>query len=303
MIMLTEEQLEERRSAVGGSDLAAILGVDPYKQAIDIFYDKRPDLVAEHGFVPRVVEGMAADRGNLFEEPIAKLYEIVTGKKVRKSHVRHVHDKHPWLAANIDRTIVGEPDSGLEIKSVTHYLARLWGDSGTDEVAEYYLPQVHQYMLVLDKSMWELAALIGVDDLRIYDIARDPEMDELIIDVTHDFWHNNVLKGVPPEVDMNHKRVGDLLKRMHPGTNGEEITLDEEAAHWHHVMLEAKKKASEYEAAAKCANNHLKLLAGDASKIRIPGVKGAYVRREINKDGFFTKPQSYIDFRYSPGSK
>lgn len=295
--MLTAEQLQERQSAVGGSDLAAILGVSPYAQAIDVFYDKRPDLADEHGYIPRVVDGFAVDRGNLFEDPIAKLVEKKTGQKVRKSNVRHVHPQYPWLAANIDRKWEGEK-RGLEIKTVTHRLAHLWGKEGTDQVAEYYLPQPHHYMLVLDYPVWDLAALIGIDDLRLYEIERDPEMDELIIDVSHDFWHENVLKGIPPEIDLDHPKASDLMKRLYRGIDGQ-VILDESAAHWLSVMNEAREIEKQYGVVADNARLHLQKLAGNAGKIFIPGVQGGFTRKEVKRKGYEVEPSSYIDFRFS----
>ena len=39
--MLTPEQLERRRSSIGASDVAAILGLDPYRTGLDIWLQKR----------------------------------------------------------------------------------------------------------------------------------------------------------------------------------------------------------------------------------------------------------------------
>jgi len=295
--MLTEEQLENRRKGIGGSDVAALMGADPYKQAIDIFYDKRPDLAEEHGYVAPQVEGIAADRGNLFEEPVAKLYEMVSGNKVRRSMVHHQHPKHPWLMANIDRKIEGSK-TGLEIKTVTHHLAHLWGPSGTDEVAPYYIWQPHHYMLVLDYPQWELAAMIGMDDLRRYDIVRDPEMDELIVEVTHDFWHENVLKGVPPEIDLEHQRASDVLKRVYSKVSSEEVQLDDSFAHWFTVMEQAKQRARDYESVAKGAKLHLLEAAGNAGTVRIDGVPGGFTRKVVKRKEHIVAASEYIDFRY-----
>ena len=43
----TETQLEQRRSRLGSSDIAAILGVDTHKNAYDVWLDKTGKLIPE----------------------------------------------------------------------------------------------------------------------------------------------------------------------------------------------------------------------------------------------------------------
>lgn len=300
---LTAQQIEDRRAGIGGSDMAAVLGIDPYKQAIDVFYDKRPDLAEEHGYRRDVIEGDAIDFGNYVEEPIAQLYAKKTGLKVRKSNVHHTHKTAYWLKANIDRKVEGVK-RGLEIKSVNWRLAHLWGESGTDQVAEYYLPQIFSYLLVLDYPEWDCAALIGgATDFRIYHLQRDPEWDDIILDGSRDFWLSHVEKGIPPEIDIDHKKAASTLKKVYGLVNGDEITLPAEAEHWHRVRLEAMEQAKGYRQVADSALYHLQKLAGNAAKIYIPGVKGAYLRKEIKRDGYTVEPSSYIETRYSSRTK
>ena len=113
---------------------------------------------------------------------------------MRKSNIMHRHPKYPWLIANIDRKIEGER-AVLEIKTVSPYSAWAIGARRHGRGGRVYIGQPHAYMLVLDYERAELAALFGLDELRRYHFERDKEMDELIIQTTHDFWHNHVLKG------------------------------------------------------------------------------------------------------------
>jgi putative phage-type endonuclease len=296
--MLTNEQREFRLTGVGGSDIAAIWGINPYAQAIDVFYDKRPDLIEAHGYQPREVDGFATARGSIFEDAVAELYTQQTGTKLRRSNQMHRHPKYEWLIANIDRKVEGERKV-VEIKTVTNYLASRWGATGTDEVADYYLPQPHAYMLVLDYDAAEVAAMIGMDELRTYPLVRDPEMDELIIETTHDFWRNHVLKGEPPEIDADHKTAGDVLRRCYAGTDGSEVLLPSDAAHWHAVLQDAADHAKRYQAIADGARAHLLKLMGNAATARILGVDGAYSRRLVSKKAFEMQATSYVNFRFS----
>lgn len=296
--MLTKEQLEFRKTGIGGSEITALWGMNKYTQPIDVFYSKRADLAEAHGYVPREVSGFAVDRGNFFEDPTAALYTHLTGIKVRKSNIMHRHPKYPWLIANIDRKIEGER-AVLEIKTVSPYSIGDWGPDGTDEVAEFYIGQPHAYMLVLDYERAELAALFGLDELRRYHFERDKEMDELIIQTTHDFWHNHVLKGIPPEIDANHPAASEAIKRTYPGTDGTEIMLPDSVVHWHAVLEESSRLAKQYSDSADIARNHIMAAMGNAAIGRAVGIDGAYVRRKVVRKAYEVAPSEYMNFSFS----
>jgi putative phage-type endonuclease len=301
--MLTDAQIEFRKTGVGGSDVAAIWGINPYKQAIDVFYDKvGPEVAADHGYQAEKVGGFAIDRGNIFEAPVGELYTKITGNKLRNSNIMHRHAKYPWLIANLDKKIQGVKKL-LEIKTVSAFMAREWGPPGTDQVAEYYTTQPHHYMLVLDYPAAELAAMIGMDDLRIYEFERDSEMDELIIETTHDFWHNNVLKCIPPDIDPDVKSAGKVLKRVYNQVNDETVTLPDSAMHWHQVKLDAQEIIKEQNAVVTAAKHHLARLAGNAGRIYIPGVKGAYVRELKKVKGYVVEDREQLEMRYKSRAK
>lgn len=298
--MLTKEQIEDRQTGCGGSDLAALLGLDKYRQAVDVFYSKRPDLAAEAGYVAPIVEGPHVEFGNLAEEPLAQIYAQKHGCRVQRSNQLHRHPKAPYLIANIDRRVVGVR-RGLEIKtSIGHWtLARDWGPSGTDEVAEYYLPQPMHYMLVLDYPEWDVAALVGgTTDIRYYRMLRDPEWDEIIMDTAADFW-KLVEKGEAPSVDPDHRAAAQVVKRVYAKVEGEEVLLPEEASHWHQVAAESAALAKRYSDTADNAKAHLATLMGNAGLGRILGVDGAYTRKVVKRAGFTVKPTQYVDFRFS----
>ncbi|WP_019024091.1 MULTISPECIES: YqaJ viral recombinase family protein [unclassified Thioalkalivibrio] len=292
--------LEARRAGIGGSDMAAILGLDPWKQAIDVFYDKRPDLAEEHGYQPRedAEDEDLGPRfwGSILEDPIAEGYAKRTGRKVQRSNVQHALEQAPYMLANIDRRVVGEK-RGVEIKNVSLRMSHLWGPDGTDEVASYYLPQVCHYMLVLDMPVWDVAALIGGSELRIYTVERDPEMDQILLNAGAEFW-SRVEAGTPPPVDPEHKRAAEVLRRVYPGTNGETVALGDDAQRWAEVMWDAQAQAKQYQAVVDGARAHLQAMAGAASVATLPG-GGGFVRKVVKRKGYEVEPSEYVDFRFN----
>ena len=129
-------------------------------------------------------------------------------------------------------------------------------------------------------------------------MERDKEMDELIIETAADFWHNNVLAGVPPEPDFEHDSTVEMFKRLYPGTNGQKIQADEKILAWAKVAQEAAAKASEYDKVVETAKNHLLAYMGDAAILRLEGNK-VFRRRETKRKGYIVEDSTYIDARFT----
>jgi predicted phage-related endonuclease len=55
-------------------------------------------------------------------------------------------------------------------------------------------------MAITGIAKTDLAVLFGNTDFRIYCIARDRELENLILEKAHHFWHEHVLKDIPPPV-------------------------------------------------------------------------------------------------------
>jgi putative phage-type endonuclease len=291
MSVVRDEFLKARQSGLGGSDIATLLGINPFSTRLELYLQKRGEIE------PKPDTGRTK-AGRVMEQVIATMVAERTGSKLRRINRTLRHPKHDFLIAHIDRDFVGMR-KGLEIKNVSPRMGYLWGKDGQpDAIAEYYVPQPHHYMLVLDYPVFDVAAYFGGDDLRLYPMERDPEMDEIIIETAHDFWHKNVLAGVPPEPEFDHPATLPMFKRLYPGTNGETIESDEMIRHWAKVAEDASKRASEYEKVAESAKNHLLAFMGEAAILRLEGNK-VFRRKVINKKAFTVEATSYVDARFS----
>lgn len=222
----------ERRLGVGGSDVAAILGLNPYRTAFDVWQEKTgrqaPDDLSDNQRVHFGIE---------LEDVVAKEYARRTDQKVQKRRHPFVHKSMPWLRANIDRYIVGA-DKGLECKTADKWTARdQWGkgnvyqtDNGTvslfqadDDVPEPYMLQELHYMSVLNKREWDLAVLIGGNDFRIYTMTWNQQLADIVVKRLTDFWFNHVIADTPPEP----QTVQDL-EALYGKDNGSKITATPE---------------------------------------------------------------------------
>jgi len=281
---------QSRQTGLGGSDIATLLGINPFSTKYKLYLQKRGELAPEP-------DNSRTKAGRVMEAVIAAMVSDQEGCKLRRVNRTLRHPKYDFLIAHIDRDFVGIR-KGLEIKNVSPRMAYLWGKDGQpDAVAEYYVPQPHHYMLVMDYPAFDVAAYFGGDDLRIYPMDRDPEMDELIIETAHDFWHNHVLAGIPPEPEFDHPTTLPLFKRLYPGTNGETIDADEMIIHWAKVAEEAARKASEYDKVAETAKNHLLAFMGDSAVLKLDSNK-VFRRKIIQRKPYTVEASSYIDARF-----
>ena len=179
--MSREDWLAHRRNGTGGSDVAGILGISPYENAtpFHVWMDKtaRTDGIEEK-------ESMSW--GNILEDPIAREYAKRTGQKVERVNRMMWHDNGISFA-NVDRRIVGTKRL-LEVKTAGLRLAHLWGETGSDEVPDWYLLQVQHYLSVTGYEGADIAVLIGGQELRIYHIERDDELIAMIDAAVVEFW-------------------------------------------------------------------------------------------------------------------
>jgi putative phage-type endonuclease len=208
-----QEWLRERKNYLGGSDLGAIAGLNPYRTALDVYLDKTSDDITE--------ETNAAMRwGNLLEEAVAEGYSEDTGKMVWKWLQPIKHKEYPFLAANIDRW-VGDREYVLECKTAGFNKAKEWGDLGTDNIPESYLVQVSYYAAICDVPKVDIAVLIGGNDFRIYTYERNKELEDKLIKIACNFWHNHIEKRIPPKC-VNTRDTFNLF----PQSNHHEIVAE-----------------------------------------------------------------------------
>lgn len=214
--MLTAEQKEIRKSGIGGSDAAALAGESRYKSPVDLYLQKW-GLTEESQ-----EESEAAYWGNVLEPVIAREFELREGKKLVIEPNLLRHEKYTWMIANIDRFIVDE-NAILECKTCSEYKGGEWGEEYTDQIPDEYLLQCAHYAIVTDAKYVALAVLIGGQSFKVYKYERNKELEENLIDLEHDFWHNHYLKKIPPDVKF-YKDSGSLWKK----SNGTSKTISTE---------------------------------------------------------------------------
>lgn len=303
---LTEEQIALKNQTIGGSDVAALFGESPYAQPADVWLrltGRRPLTVADAAVDdpddPRTMgselEGFVRERYRL-----RLCEELGADVAVRQRHKPTRHAEHSYLAANIDADVVGMRRLG-ELKVVFFGNRAEWGDEGTDEVPAHYLLQCHFYLLVHDYEVADLFAWFGRTDFRRYEVRRDADMDNLLIETCAQFWTEHVEKDVPPEIDYQHGGALRTLNALYAGSEGR-IVLPAEATHLHEVMKGLNERGRQIDAAKNEMKARLRELIGEHAVGILPG-GGGYARKVVKRGAYTVEATEYETLSFSGNYK
>lgn len=208
-----EEWLALRKQYIGGSDAAAVVGLNPFASPFSLWAEKT-------GNLPEFEGNLATEVGTYLEEFVAKKFEKETGKTVRRCNLSLVNDKYPWAIANVDRLVVGE-DAGLEIKTTSELNMKRFKNG---EYPDNYFCQCCHYLAVTGKARWYLAVLIGNREFRTFTIDRDEDEIKALMDAEKDFWCNYVLARKTPPAD-GHSATSETIKKLFSEEAGDSIDL------------------------------------------------------------------------------
>jgi len=208
--------LAERRKGIGGSDVAPILGISPWRTPLDVWKDKTGKNPLESE------ETSAMYWGTVLEDVVAREFAYRTNKKVARRNSMFRDKQNPILIANIDRYILNEK-AILECKTSNAFAAKEWGEDSSDKIPLFYLTQIMHYMMVTGYKESYLAVLIGGNDYRIYHQEYDEVLAKMIRAKCEEFWEKYVKTDTPPPAS-NLADVAELYKN----SNGEAIVATPE---------------------------------------------------------------------------
>jgi putative phage-type endonuclease len=184
-----DEWLAARRSGIGGSDAAAVLGLSRWRSPLDVYLDKTGE-----GGDPEDTPAMYW--GRRLERVILEAYVEQTGLAVDApvGVYRMLRStERPWQLYSPDGMA---SDRLIEIK--TARTSEGWGEPGSDEVPDAYAIQVQHGMAVAGLPRCDVAVLIGGSDFRIYTVERDAALIAHLIAAEAAFWRRVERRDPPP---------------------------------------------------------------------------------------------------------
>lgn len=281
-----EEWLAARRTRLGATDVSAILGLNPYRTAYEVWLDKRNMLEPWDG-------NEATRLGQLLEPAILDEAERRWGSLERQMVV---HDINSPIAATLDGWLP-ETEQVVEVKTagLNNPRAELddWGTAKTDQIPDAYLIQMQTQLLCTEAESGYLLALISGRGLVEYRVRRDSAMATEIRQRCTDWWERHIIRGIKPPVDA--RTSIDTLKRIkrdaNPTLKFTEPMLEVVEA-WQAVKSEmnaASKRKEELEKQMFAAlEDHQEAELPDGRTLKC---------LKIERAGYTVKPTTYPTFR------
>ena len=276
--MPREIWLEHRRKSIGGSDAAALLGLNPYCSAYSLWAEKTGQVIPED-----ISDKESVRLGNDLEEYVAKRFAEATGKKVRKDNHIIYNSEYPFAHANVDRVVVGE-DAGLECK-VTSSWENLQKCRDGDYPDMWYTQMVH-YMMVTGKSKWYLGVLCLGHGFFYFEIVRNEAEIAALATAEQQFWQNVEMKKAPA-LDGT-QATQDALKVILADSNPYTVDL---TGVFNHLAIYNNLKAQikELELQLNEQQAHIMQYMGDAEKGTYDNVTVTYktqVRKSFDREAY-----------------
>lgn len=258
------EWAQQRALRVGGSEVAAILGLSPWESHFSLWHHKQAPAV-EQDDTPALEWGRRKEPviAAKFLENHPDLAEIEGGA--------YICDDHPGHLAHPDLIAENRDGIGYIIEIKTAWNDDHWGPAGTDQIPIYYMTQVRWYMHVLDMDHAWLAVLIGASDYREYPISRNLA-DETLMVAAVDAFLDSIRDGVRPDIDA-HSATYQTIREQHPQIDGTDVEVDPDLAG---DYLAAEIEAKHVATALKQAKSRLLDVMGTARNAVVNGERAAY---------------------------
>lgn len=204
-----EEWLAYRQKGIGGSDVAALLGISPWRTARDLFYDKLNIAVVED----HEDNWVALEMGHLLEPLVAKIFQHRTGYKIYQIKKMFQHPKYPWMLADVDY-FVELPDGTtaiLEIKTTNYNAKDNWWLDGEETIPAYYESQGRHYMAVMDVDRCFFCCLYGNNEQE--SIIRDMQRDLAYLDIYRLDQHKDEIIRMDGFGEKSWQRLWDAIQQ------------------------------------------------------------------------------------------
>lgn len=301
---MTEEDWQEYRQSqkgIGGSDVATILGLNPYKSAFTLWLEKTGQVETKK------LENENIEWGNTLEPVIRAKFARETGFEVKENPYVLQHDTYDFMIANIDGEVF-DPEKGewgvLEIKTAGERMKGEWVDGPPN----HYHLQIQHYLAVMGYNYSYVCCLIGGNHFVYFRIDRDDYVIDKIITAEKEFMRL-IEEKIPPEITGHSSDSASISERF-PADNTETAELSPELETSAHRYLNIQEKIKLLQEEADSIKNNIKfeakdfkILESETIKISMPTIrKVSFDSKAFAKDHpdlyeqYKTKETNYRNF-------
>lgn len=265
------QNYRQNQKGIGGSDVATILGLNPWKTAFTLWLEKTGQIE------PEPVSNESVEWGNILEPVIRAKFQKETGFEVIENPWVMQHDEYDFMVANVDGECF-DPEMGewgvLEIKTAGERYKSEW-DYGPPN---HYMLQIQHYLAVMNYNYAYVAVLIGGNRFKYFKIERDEYVVDQIISAEKEFTRL-VADRIAPEISGGQADTNYLAARYAEASDEEaHLSMELEALAIRYIEIQGEMKALGEEAdyiknRIKLEAKEYKVLKSDKIRISMPNVR------------------------------
>lgn len=210
----TKQRQQLIRRGVGASEVAAVAGLNPWKQPIDVWLSRFEPEDSGSSYLAR--------RGQLLEPGLIKLLGEQLGCQVVPNRKSVVCADDPLCFATPDGYVEGLP---VDVKMPGPRTWHEWVDEDGDPIVPVqYVCQIAWQTRATGKPRGLIAADLG-DRLFFRWLPRDPQLETMLVESVQEFWAYVERKEPPPPQTDDTYAVGRYLDARHPRSGGQLVRI------------------------------------------------------------------------------
>ncbi|MFG2617756.1 YqaJ viral recombinase family protein [Streptomyces sp. NPDC048507] len=202
-----------RAAGIGGSEIAAVMGLSPYESRFSLWHRKQ-------GMVAPVEETNVMYWGTALEPVICDEF----AKRHPEWYVKRAPTYgRAFQIANPDRQLLCEGHAVEYLEAKTSRDAEGWGDEGTGEIPVHYRTQCLWYLDVTRARRCHVAVLIGGSDYREYVVEYDATEAALMREAGAEFMRT-LAAGERPDID-GHSATYQTIRDLPEGLDEVDVEI------------------------------------------------------------------------------
>jgi len=257
------EWLKYRESGIGSSEVATIVGLNPWETPYQLWRRKV-------GLDAPKQENFAMKAGHYLEDAVSLFWQDETGQQVIKSSAGDWlirDDERPYLQVSPDRTywLADMPHSNenkgiLECKTTQMTIDE-------DDIPKHWFVQVQYQLGVAGYQHGSLAWLTQGRNFGYKDLAFVPDFFAWLVEEVDKFWVDNIQAKQEPTA----ANVQDILLKYNRHTDGKIVEVNDDIFAAYQELKEVRDELSAIEEKKTALEEKIKLGFGDAEAISYDG--------------------------------
>lgn len=258
-----EEWLKVRESGIGSSEVATIVGLNPWETPYQLWRRKL-------GIDPPKQENFAMKAGHYLEDAVAQFWHDETGQDIIKASAGDWlirNDERPYLQVSPDRTywLAGMTRNNankgiLECKTTQKSI-------DADDLPKHWFCQVQYQLGVAELTHGSLAWLSSGREFGYKDLAFVSDFYGWLVDEVEKFWKDYILERQEPSA----VSVQDVLLKYNRHTDGKVLEVGDDIYNDYRDLKDVRKQIDALEERKETLEGRIKLAFGDAEAISYGG--------------------------------